>query len=735
MTDVADELAHFSTRRDLLIQRQSFGSRVFWNVKDPISLRFSQLRDEEYFLFKRLDRCRDVAGLIHDFNRQFSPVQLTVAELKRYARLLQSQGLLHDSREPGHRLLRRRDLLASRLRRATLRNPLAIRWRGVHPKRIISWLEPWTRWCFSSLAMFSAAMLIVSAITVLLVHWDEASRRLPTLQAFITPQNLLWLIVVTAAAKVLHELAHAMTCKRFGGECRELGVMLLVFTPCLYCDVSDAWLMKNKWHRIAISAAGIIVEMVLASVAALLWWWSEPSLLNTLAFNTMTVCSVGTIFFNGNPLLKYDGYYVLADLVEVPNLRTRASAMLGDWLARVCFGVAGGNDRELPDRGRFWLLVYAITASIYRVILLGSILWVLHQMLRPFGLEIIVRLLTITMVFGLLMGMLTMFRNFFRRVSLNQMKPLRLLSTLLILAGLLVTVFAVPLPQSVRAPIVIQTDGGVPVYVAAKGRISANAETVAKVGQSVRQGELLMQLESAELEFEIAELEASVKEIQTRNEALVSRRLVSEALAGGLPTTQQLLQSLEQRLSQKLVQRESLRIVAPCDGVVLPSERVDSSEKEQRLQQWSGTPLDEENRGCTLSPGTLLCWIGNPARVAAVAVVDQSDVPLLSLNQSARVRTRGCTGDSLRGHVTQVSLAEFDAAPRTFSEASDLPMIQDASGNKRDAGVSFNVRIPLEPDERVIPIRGTGWAKIDVEPVTLAKRIQRYIAGTFRWSL
>ena len=96
--------------------------------------------------------------------------------------------------------------------------------------------------------------------------------------------------------------------------------MLLVFTPCLYCNVSDSWMLASKWQRIAIAAAGMYVELILATSRTFLWWFSEPGLFNSLCLNTMLVCSVGTLLFNGNPLLRYDGYYILSDLVEVPNL-------------------------------------------------------------------------------------------------------------------------------------------------------------------------------------------------------------------------------------------------------------------------------------------------------------------------------------------------------------------------------------------------------------------------------
>ena len=104
--------------------------------------------------------------------------------------------------------------------------------------------------------------------------------------------------------------------------------MLLVFTPCLYANVSDSWMLPNKYHRAFIGAAGIYVEAILASIATFIWWFSEPGLLNYLALSVMFICSVSTVLFNGNPLLRFDGYYILMDLLEIPNLRQKATEVM-----------------------------------------------------------------------------------------------------------------------------------------------------------------------------------------------------------------------------------------------------------------------------------------------------------------------------------------------------------------------------------------------------------------------
>ena len=175
--------------------------------------------------------------------------------------------------------------------------------------------------------------------------------RLPEFQAFFAAQN--WLLAGGRrwpSTKVLHEFGHGLACKRFGGECHEMGVMLLVVTPCLYCNVSDAWMIPSKWRRAAIGAAGMYVELILASLATFLWWFSEPGLVNHLCLNVMFVCSVSTLLFNANPLMRFDGYYILADLLEIPNLRQKSAAVIQRKLGAWLLGLRERHDPFLPPR-------------------------------------------------------------------------------------------------------------------------------------------------------------------------------------------------------------------------------------------------------------------------------------------------------------------------------------------------------------------------------------------------
>jgi hypothetical protein len=187
--------------------------------------------------------------------------------------------------------------------------------------------------------------------------------------------------------KVCHEFGHGLACRRFGGECHEIGVMFLVFTPCLYCNVSDSWRMPNKWHRAVIGAAGMYVELILAIFATFIWWFAEPGIVRDICLQVMLIASVSTVLFNGNPLLRFDGYYILSDLLEIPNLHQRSAKALSSLLGRYWMGLPPSPDPLLPQNRMWAFAAFTVLAFIYRIFIMVSIFMFLNSWLKPYGLE------------------------------------------------------------------------------------------------------------------------------------------------------------------------------------------------------------------------------------------------------------------------------------------------------------------------------------------------------------
>src|SRR6476659_2225639 len=247
---------------------------------------------------------------------------------------------------------------------AAATNILSMRFKGIDPERFFNFIYPYIRWFFSVPAMVCCVTLALMALSLIIVQFDVFHSRLPDFHYFFRAQNWMWLALTLCVTKILHEFGHGLSCKHFGGECHEIGVMMLVLTPCLYCNVSDSWMLPNRWHRAAIGAAGMYVELVLASIACFIWWFTVPGPLNYICLNVMFVSSVSTVMFNANPLLRYDGYYILSDILEIPNLRYRSTEYTVGLIKRHLFKVKLSQPPP-PVGQRIWLVLYAISSSIY----------------------------------------------------------------------------------------------------------------------------------------------------------------------------------------------------------------------------------------------------------------------------------------------------------------------------------------------------------------------------------
>ena len=190
--------------------------------------------------------------------------------------------VISDASGQGSELLRRGRKSIAMERVTSLTNILAIRYRGFDPELILNWLIKWTWWLFTPAAVIFFMFAAAVALTSVVVNWAEFQSRLPGFDAFFDVRRWYMFAGVLCFSKILHEFGHGLSCKRLAGKCHEIGFMLLVLTPCLYCNVSDSWRLPNKWHRAAIGAAGMYIEAILATIATFVWWFAEPGLVQDI---------------------------------------------------------------------------------------------------------------------------------------------------------------------------------------------------------------------------------------------------------------------------------------------------------------------------------------------------------------------------------------------------------------------------------------------------------------------
>jgi putative peptide zinc metalloprotease protein len=389
-------------RGDLDVTRQVYQGQAWFVVKDPISLHYFRFRPEEYALLEMLDGDASLERLKDDFEARFPPRRITVDELARFVATLHRSGLVIGDRPgQGPQLFERRRQRKWKEWVAWISNVMALRFRGIDPDWLLEKMNPWLGWIFSPAAILAGLAFAASALLLVLVNFETFRSKLPEFNQFFAAGNWLYLAIALGVTKVIHEFGHGLSCKYYGGECHEMGVMLLVFTPCLYCDVSDSWMLPNKWKRAAIGAAGMYVEVVMAAVATYLWWNSHAGVFNQICLDVMFVSSVSTILFNANPLLRYDGYYILSDVLEIPNLRQKANSILGRIASHWCLGIKQPEDPFLPQRKLGWFALYAVASSLYGWFVSLSIFLFVWNVFKPYRLQVLGQILAGAALWGL----------------------------------------------------------------------------------------------------------------------------------------------------------------------------------------------------------------------------------------------------------------------------------------------------------------------------------------------
>src|SRR4029078_8452449 len=439
-------------RPDLNARRHRYHGRTFWVVKEPVGLNYFRFHDEEFAILCMLDGRSSLDDIKEEVETQLTPQKITFHDLLQFVGMLHRSGLvISEVTGQGHQLVKRRNDKKFRELMGKLSNVFALRFRGVDPERFLNWLYKYTWWYFTWTMMAIVLLTGLAALTLVAVNFEEFQRKLPAFHQFFGAKNWFYLGITMAVVRVLHEFGHGLSCKHFGGECHELGAMMLVFTPALYCNVSDSWMLPNKWHRAAIGAAGMYVELFLASCATFLWWYSLPGLLNSICLSVMFICSVSTVVFNGHPLLRFDGYYILMDILEIPNLRQKATEITKRFFVWLCLGIEQPENPFLPHQNQWAFGLYTVAAVIYRWVVVFSIVFFLNRVFEPYGLKILGQIMALSGFVGLVaQPAYGLIKFFWTPGSMNKMKKERLAATVCAIAAALAFVFLVPLPFSVK---------------------------------------------------------------------------------------------------------------------------------------------------------------------------------------------------------------------------------------------------------------------------------------------
>ncbi len=607
------------------------------------------------------------------------------------------------------------------------------RFPGWDPERFLTWLYPKSRFFFTTWFSACVMAMCIAALTLLLTNYQEFVGRLPEFQQFFAFDNLLFMAGILIFTKSIHELGHGLMCKHFGGECHQIGLMLLVMTPAMYCDTSDSWILRNRWHRIAIGAAGMYVELFLAAVCTLLWWFTNPGWIHYLSLNIMFLCSVSTVLFNANPLLKYDGYYILSDFLEIPNLARNAQQALISQLRAFCLGVKAKPSRTMPLGNSRLLATYGLTSLLYRWFITIAILWFISQTLDPYGLAAVAHVLMISSVVTMLIVPLIKAIGYFVYPGrLREVNMLRSSITIgLVLVGTLLIAY-LPLPHQVWGVFVVRPLNSHAVVSPQGGRL---VQVFVREGDWVEAGETIAVLENAELRIALDELKGKLARLSSERTAYEFVSAVQLESARKIAETTAQMNSLEQQIELKNQQLQQLTIRATRSGQLFaPPNSPERPLGNSDLPTWVHTPLNSRNLGTYLEANTLLGSIGEPTEMEAHLITAQSDIEFVKPGQKVIALPRQMASGFIPAEITGVASDALAVVPRELSQTNQGPLAvkPDSPGVEMPLLKSYEAFAVFDKESmaaqagKMLPGMW-GHAKIQVGSLSIGSRLKRYL--------
>lgn len=472
-------------------------------IKDPLSRQFFRLQPAERFIAEQLDGATPLPVLNRRVEQEFG-ASLAPEALGAFIKTLDRNGLLEKNGN-GHK-----PPPSPHAARRISGGALSLRINLFDPDRLLNRLLPWVRFCFTAQFLFLSASAIGAAIAVTVFNWGDIVRDASQLYRVSTLPLLIATVFATIAA---HEFAHGLTCKRFGGEVREMGFLLIYFQPAFYCNVSDAWFF-SKSKRLWVSFAGPYFEAFLWALATLAWRVTDPeTFISRISLVVMASSGIKTLF-NFNPLIKLDGYYLLSDYLAVANLRKKAFRYLGDFLRNL--GGLAGRVPEVTRREKRIYLIYGLAAWAFSFLLFGYIALLVGEHLIVQGQRL--AFLAFTALVGIRYR--NKFQQLFQRAgasrSRSKSKPAfssRLGWKLLGAAGLVLLLFLVRAELRVAGSV-----SAFPIHNAdVRSEIEGIIEEISvDEGQRVQEGDVVAHLYDRDVRAELEKIRAQVTENKAR---------------------------------------------------------------------------------------------------------------------------------------------------------------------------------------------------------------------------
>jgi putative peptide zinc metalloprotease protein len=552
-------------RSDLVVKKQTIAHQKSYIaiIKDPVKKKYFRFEEEEYFVLNLLDGVNTADDIVQLYNRQFYD-NLTGDDIEEFIASIRENDLLEKDFSELNTFLyeQLKEQRKSKIRQAK-GSMLYFRVPLVDPNIFFSKVMPYIKWFWARPCIMLMNLFMISAVFLLFQNYGEFKVGMTHIFDF-TNQSvmqlfMLWTTVMSVIA--IHELGHGLTCRRFGGECHEIGFLFMFFNPCMYANVNDAWLFENKQHRLYVTFAGCFIEFLVGSIAVYVWILTQKgALINMLAFKVIVVCFFSAIFMNFNPLMKFDGYFALSDYLEMPNLRDRSKEYVSYLISTKIFRLKKEFD-QLTKRERWILGIFGVLVSIYMFnVLTGLVFLAGGFLINTFHAAGLILLLVIVYkFFGRMFGK---FINFIRLIMTEHKsffsKPAVRLIGLVLLISVLYGFIFYPFPQHIDLPATLEPNHQSII----RARETGYVETVDMNKLAYKENEIILVQRNEEISDHLKAVAIDMRSNDQLHQAALALSDSAEQLK--LNKIRQQLIDAKNDLERR---QANLVLMAPFDGV------------------------------------------------------------------------------------------------------------------------------------------------------------------------
>ena len=682
------------------VHRHNYRGATWFIVQDLAAGRTHRFSPEAYRIIAMMDGRRsmdEIWKLVDDELGDDAPTQDDIVQL--LAKLHHSDLLLAETPTDTQELFKRYKQRRNQGLKQRFMNPMAMRFPLLDPDRLLDRLMPFARPLFSAAGLAAWAAIVALALLLAGMNWDELTANLS--DRVLSSQNLFVIFLVYPVIKALHELGHGIAVKRWRGEVHEMGIMLLVLAPVPYVDASAAAAFKNRRKRMLVGAAGIMVELFVAALAMLIWLAVEPGIVRSVAFNTMLIGGISTVVFNGNPLLRFDAYFVLSDWLDMPNLASRSNKYIGYLLKRYAFGIDTAETPANDDSERSWLAGYAVLSFVYRMIILFSIAMFISGKFFIVGILLAIWAIGMQVVLPLIKHAVFLLSD--DQLATQRSRAISVIGGISLF--LIATFTWLPMPLSTQVQGVVWAPEQSEIRAGADGVV---AELMTLPDVPVAFDAPLMRLEDPLLVHRVRILEADLREADARYYALRTTEPVRAAII----------------LDEVDMIREDLALArTKLDSLMVRSRAAGTFFVER--------PQDLVNR--FVKNGDLIGYISDDSNARVRVAVAQQDIGLIRERiDSVWVRLSGQLDQPIKASVTRAVPAAMDRLPSpVLGTAGGGSVPVDPSDSEGLQTLDNVFHIELEIPTSVPRIGGRAYVRFDHGSEPLARQAYRRIRQLF----